>query len=59
MTAADERRLERSPAARFGDLLAHLRSDSTIRRAQALLVSYEHIWRARIARLDAQLAEDN
>jgi DNA-binding transcriptional ArsR family regulator len=30
-----------------------------IRRAQALLDSYEQIWRARIARLDALLAEDN
>jgi DNA-binding transcriptional ArsR family regulator len=28
-----------------------------IRRAQALLDSYEHIWRARIERLDALLAE--
>jgi DNA-binding transcriptional ArsR family regulator len=28
-----------------------------IRRAQALLDSYEQIWRARIARLDALLAE--
>jgi DNA-binding transcriptional ArsR family regulator len=30
-----------------------------IRRAQALLDSYEQIWRGRIARLDALLAEDN
>src|ERR1700709_1118265 len=30
-----------------------------IQRAQALLDSYEQIWRARIARLDALLAEDN
>jgi DNA-binding transcriptional ArsR family regulator len=30
-----------------------------IQRAQALLEQYEHIWRARIARLDALLAEDN
>ena len=30
-----------------------------IRRAQALLDSYEQIWRARIARLDALLAEDD
>jgi DNA-binding transcriptional ArsR family regulator len=29
-----------------------------IRRAQALLDSYEQIWRARIDRLDALLAED-
>jgi DNA-binding transcriptional ArsR family regulator len=29
-----------------------------IRRAQALLDSYEQIWRARIDRLDAMLAED-
>src|ERR1700710_1087212 len=28
-------------------------------RAQALLDTYEHIWRARIDRLDALLAEDN
>lgn len=30
-----------------------------IRRAQALLDSYEQIWRARIARLDVLLAEDD
>lgn len=30
-----------------------------IRRAQALLDSYEQIWRARIDRLDAVLAEDD
>jgi DNA-binding transcriptional ArsR family regulator len=30
-----------------------------IRRAQTLLDSYEQIWRARIDRLDALLAEDN
>jgi DNA-binding transcriptional ArsR family regulator len=30
----------------------------TIRRAQALLDSYEELWRARISRLDALLAED-
>jgi DNA-binding transcriptional ArsR family regulator len=30
-----------------------------IRRAQALLDSYEEIWRGRIERLDALLAEDN
>jgi DNA-binding transcriptional ArsR family regulator len=30
----------------------------TIRRAQSLLDSYEQIWRARIERLDALLAED-
>jgi hypothetical protein len=30
-----------------------------IRRAQALLDAYEQIWRARIERLDALLAEDN
>lgn len=30
-----------------------------IRRAQALLDSYEQIWRARIERLDALLAEDD
>lgn len=30
-----------------------------IQRAQALLDSYEQIWRARIERLDALLAEDN
>jgi DNA-binding transcriptional ArsR family regulator len=30
-----------------------------IRRAQALLDTYEQIWRDRIARLDALLAEDN
>ena len=30
-----------------------------IRRAQALLDQYEQIWRARIDRLDALLAEDN
>jgi len=30
-----------------------------IRRAQALLDSYEQIWRARIDRLDALLAEDD
>ncbi len=29
-----------------------------IQRAQALLDSYEHLWRARISRLDALLAED-
>jgi DNA-binding transcriptional ArsR family regulator len=29
-----------------------------IRRAQALLDSYEEVWRARINRLDALLAED-
>lgn len=29
-----------------------------IQRAQALLDSYEHIWRARVDRLDALLAED-
>lgn len=29
-----------------------------IRRAQALLDSYEQIWRSRIARLDALLADD-
>lgn len=31
----------------------------TIRRAQALLDSYEQIWQARIDRLDALLAEDS
>ncbi|MBE7187768.1 metalloregulator ArsR/SmtB family transcription factor [Jatrophihabitans endophyticus] len=31
----------------------------TIRRAQALLDAYEQIWRGRIARLDALLAEDD
>jgi DNA-binding transcriptional ArsR family regulator len=31
----------------------------TIRRAQALLDAYEQIWRARIDRLDALLAEDD
>jgi DNA-binding transcriptional ArsR family regulator len=31
----------------------------TIRRAQALLDTYEEIWRGRIARLDALLEEDN
>jgi len=31
----------------------------TIQRAQALLDSFEQIWQARIARLDALLAEDN
>ena len=30
-----------------------------IRRAQALLDSYEEIWRGRIERLDALLADDN
>ncbi|SJM60671.1 metalloregulator ArsR/SmtB family transcription factor [Gulosibacter sp. 10] len=30
----------------------------TIRRAQRLLTRYEQIWRGRIARLDALLAED-
>ena len=30
----------------------------TIRRAQALLDSYEQLWRSRIDRLDALLAED-
>jgi DNA-binding transcriptional ArsR family regulator len=30
-----------------------------IRRAQTLLDTYEQIWRARIERLDALLAEDN
>lgn len=30
----------------------------TIQRAQALLDSYEEIWRSRVARLDALLAED-
>jgi hypothetical protein len=29
-----------------------------IRRAQALLDSYEQLWRARISRLDALLADD-
>lgn len=29
-----------------------------VRRAQQLLDGYEHIWRERIARLDAMLAED-
>jgi DNA-binding transcriptional ArsR family regulator len=32
---------------------------ATIGRAQALLDSYEQLWRARIERLDALLAEDN
>jgi DNA-binding transcriptional ArsR family regulator len=32
---------------------------SQIQRAQALLDSYEQIWRARVERLDALLAEDN
>ncbi len=31
---------------------------ATIQRAQALLDSYEQLWRARISRLDALLAED-
>ena len=31
----------------------------TIARAQALLDSYEHLWRQRIDRLDALLAEDD
>src|SRR6201989_2401357 len=31
----------------------------TIRRAQALLDSYEQIWRARVARLDDLLAQDD
>ena len=30
----------------------------TIQRAQALLDSYERLWRARIERLDALLADD-
>jgi DNA-binding transcriptional ArsR family regulator len=34
-------------------------SPDTIRQAQALLDSYEQIWRARIERLDALLAEDS
>ncbi|HET8929836.1 MAG TPA: helix-turn-helix domain-containing protein [Acidimicrobiales bacterium] len=40
-----ERRVRGNPAA--------------IERAQALLDSYEHLWRARIDRLDALLAEDD
>ena len=43
-TAGRERRVNADPTA--------------IRRAQALLRSYEEIWRARISRLDAVLAED-
>lgn len=31
---------------------------SQIQRAQALLDSYEHIWRARVERLDALLTDD-
>ncbi len=35
-----------------------LGNPETIRRAQILLDGYEHIWRGRVARLDALLAED-
>jgi DNA-binding transcriptional ArsR family regulator len=31
---------------------------TTIQQAQALLDSYEQLWRSRISRLDALLAED-
>lgn len=34
-------------------------NSDTIRRARALLDRYEQIWRSRIDRLDALLAEDN
>ncbi|MGP5733739.1 ArsR/SmtB family transcription factor [Candidatus Corynebacterium faecigallinarum] len=32
---------------------------ATVRRAQELLSHYEHLWRARVDRLDAFLAEDD